>query len=98
VDTLNPDYIDTLSHELETQTIDVLIFRMIYKDKRVYPLPGATDFEVGYVGISFCLKTPLAKEFLFVPSAIEDFDLLDRLRSAKKVIRISDYIGYNVEP
>lgn len=97
-DTLNPYYIDYLYNDLLQDDIDVLIFRMIYNCGKILPMPEDNDFKINEVGISFCLKTELAKKFLFIPSGTEDFELLDRLRSNGYNIVISDYIGYNVNP
>jgi len=98
-DTLNEYYIDHLEKEIERKNIDnidVLIFRMIYENGQVLPKPGDIDFKKEEVGISFCLKTSLAKEFLFTPNQFEDFNLLNKLRENKKKIRMSEYIAYNV--
>jgi glycosyltransferase involved in cell wall biosynthesis len=95
-DTLNPQYIDYLVNLENTHDLDVLIFRMIYEDGKVLPKHGDHDFKESEVGISFCLRRQLAIENPFVPSKIEDFVLLDKLRSKHKKILISEYIGYNV--
>ena len=93
-DTLNPQYIDYLLNLHDE--LDVLIFRMVYEDGKVLPKHGDRDFKESEVGISFCLRRELAIENPFVPSKIEDFVLLDKLRSKHKKIMISEYIGYNV--
>lgn len=95
-DTLNEYYIDHLEKEIERKDIDVLIFRMIYENGQILPKPGDIDFKKEEVGISFCLKTDLAKEFLFTPNQFEDYNLLNKLRENKKKIGISEYIAYNV--
>lgn len=71
------------------------MFRMIYEGGLTFPYPKDKDFRMNEVGISFCLKTPIAKEFLFTPDGSEDFYLLNKIRENKKNIIISDYVGYN---
>lgn len=97
-DTLNEQYIDQLIEHINNKSdIDVVIFRMQYKNGgKILPKVEDNDFKINEVGISFCLKTDITKEFNFVPSPSEDFDLLNKLRSNNKKIIISDYIGYNV--
>lgn len=97
-DTLNEDYIDKLIEHINNEpNLDSVIFRMKYKNGgKILPKVGDIDFKNSEVGISFCLKTELTKDFNFVPSPTEDFDLLNKLRSNNKKIIISDYIGYNV--
>lgn len=95
-DTLNPYYIDHLQKESNDSDLDVIIFRMIYEGGLVLPPPEDKDFEMNKVGISFCLKSDVAKQFLFVPNGAEDFYLLDNLRANQKKILMSEYIGYNV--
>lgn len=95
-DTLNRYYIDNLEKEIKNdKSLDLLIFRMIYEGGLILPRTGDKDFKMNEVGISFCLKTSIAKEFLFVPDGSEDFYLLNKIRENKKKIIISDYIGYN---
>lgn len=95
-DTLNEYYIDQLEKEINRKDIDVLIFRMIYENGQILPKPGDIDFKKEEVGISFCLKTSIAKEFLFTPNQFEDYNLLNKLRENKKKIGMSEYIAYNV--
>lgn len=95
-DTLNSHYIDYLLKYNNMYDLDVLIFRMIYENGKILPKLGDNDFKESEVGISFCLRKDIAVKNPFIPSKIEDFVLLDKLRSKNKTIFISDYIGYNV--
>jgi glycosyltransferase involved in cell wall biosynthesis len=96
-DTLNPTYIDDFLDHLETNpNLDVIIFRMIYKDGKILPPIDENEFFIHKVGISFCMKTLDANKYKFIPSQVEDFNLLDKLRNDKKNIIISKHINYNV--
>jgi glycosyltransferase involved in cell wall biosynthesis len=97
-DTLNKEYIDKLiEHINKDLNLDLVIFRMRERNgKTILPKVEDKDFKKNEVGISFCLKSQVAKQFNFIPSETEDFDLLERIRSNGKKIIISDYIGYNV--
>ena len=93
-DTLNPNYV---SHVQTVSMADVIVFRMIRNpDGRILPPLGETEFKAGQVGISFCMKASLLQEgFTFQSSTMEDFQLLDRLRTAHKKIILSDQIMYH---
>jgi glycosyltransferase involved in cell wall biosynthesis len=100
-DTLSPRYVEWLRAEIRRSPVaDAIVFRM-RTDKtgprhKVLPPPHATDFSVGYVGISFAARrvprffgAPLCppgerRVLSFRPGATEDFDLLDRLREAAR--------------
>ena len=97
-DTLLPHYITQLKYELNRTDADVVIFQMRYSNGGILPPIEYETFYEGCVGISFCLKTDLAKQFLFNPSCIEDYDLLNRLRTAGKRIHISHNVTYLVRP
>jgi glycosyltransferase involved in cell wall biosynthesis len=97
-DTLNDQYINKLKDHINNDVnIDVVIFRMRERNgKTILPKIGDKDFKINQVGISFCLKTNIYKQFNFIQSQTEDYDLLKRIKSNGKNIIISDYIGYNV--
>jgi glycosyltransferase involved in cell wall biosynthesis len=99
-DVLHPGYIKALSN-CPTDEVDVVIFRMIYANNGlVLPPPGAQDFKMCEVGISFCVKRSCFVEdgIWFEPSDVEDFTLLDTLRSKGKKIYMSDAVVYLVRP
>lgn len=96
-DTLNATYVDDFLNHLETDpTLDVIIFRMIYKDGQILPPLDENEFIMNKVGISFCMRTLDANKYKFIPSPVEDFELLDTLRNNNKNIIISKHINYNV--
>jgi hypothetical protein len=80
--------------------LDIIIFRMIYTDGLIYPVPGDRDFKLNEVGISFAIK----KEFIdknnirFVNSPCEDYDLLNYCRSIGAKYTLSEKIAYLVRP
>ena len=93
-DTLTPDYMTHFQTHVKEQP-DVIIFRMKLEE-RIVPATGLTSFHMNDVGISFCMKRALCTEFPFHPSGTEDFNLLDRLRSANKKIIMSTHLTYRV--
>ena len=96
-DTLCPTYLTDFHDMISIHDPDVIIFRMLLNGMILPPL-GKNDFRVGAVGISFCLKKSIMVEegIWFEPSSIEDFILLDKLRSSGKKIKISDRVNYIV--
>ena len=95
-DTLEPTYVTYMKSHLMEHSPDVIIFRMMYDNGGILPPPGATSFEIGKVGISFCFKTELCTESCFVPSGVEDFILLNTFRNQSKRIFISPHVTYHV--
>jgi hypothetical protein len=99
-DILLPNYLDKFYEELETGA-EVIIFRMYSTfDDRVVPPLDHSDFYMAHVGISFCLKTSICQKenVWFNSCSFEDYDLLNRLRSLRKRIRISPSVTYAVRP
>ena len=99
-DILLPNYLDKFYEELETGA-EVIIFRMYSTfDDRLVPPLDHVDFYPAHVGISFCLKTSIFQQEhkWFRPCPFEDYDLLNRLRIARKRIRMSPYVTYVVRP
>lgn len=93
-DTLTPDYMTHFKNHIK-ENPEVIIFRM-KSGNQILPDIGLSSFYMNDVGISFCMKRVLCTEFPFEPSSTEDFNLLDRLRSANKKIIISSHITYCV--
>lgn len=82
-DTVSNDYVECLFEEAaKNLELDVIVFRMIYKNNMILPPLDCTTLILCSVGISFSLKTKIMKEdnILFIPSNCEDFNLLDRIR------------------
>ena len=99
-DIVHPGYLEALS-ECPTDEVDVVIFRMMYaRGGLVLPPPGAKDFSMCEVGISFCVKRTCFVDdgIWFEPSDVEDFTLLDTLRSKGKRIHMSEAVVYLVRP
>ena len=96
-DTLSNDYISKLKEEiLFNNNIDVCLFRMCYSNG--YILPSLSDKNIirNKVGISFAIKSYIAKDNLFNNNPFEDYFFLKNLQSKKYKILISSYITYFV--
>ena len=98
-DTLANNYVETFYNEInEYPFIDVIIFRMYrstYND--ILPELKTDNFYNSRVGISFIMKKYLFDNGIkFIPSHIEDFNLLDLIRRKNYKIMISPYIRYFV--
>ena len=102
-DALSPRYVEWLRAEIEARPdADAVVFRM-RTDKAgprhgVLPPVGASDFDVGLVGISFAARrSPVrlgAKLLAFRPGPAEGFDLLDLLRGAGCAVVLSPRVAY----
>lgn len=99
-DIVHPGYLKALS-ECPIDEVDVVIFRMVYaKNGLILPPPGANEFRMCEVGISFCVRRSCFTDdgIWFEPSAVEDYTLLDTLRSRGKKIHMSEAVVYMVRP
>ena len=96
-DILLPNYTEKIIEEIRiTPLTDLIIFRMIDKNKIIPPVYLKT-IELGKVGISFCFKTELYRQgFKFKQSEYEDFNLIKDIKDANKKIVISPYTTYIV--
>jgi hypothetical protein len=93
-DELSQHYV-TLMHR-EQHGFDVLIFRMW--NPPILPPLEARDIQRNRVGISFALRSNFSdRDRQFVPSATEDFDLLDRLCHYRLKCIILPYLAYYVK-
>lgn len=99
-DELDPNYVYNLAHitKVEKPQTECIIFRMMLPNGVVLPPHGATDFYRNQVGISFAIRRKLFDEgFKFASNDdTEDFNLLNRLRRAKRNIYIAPYVMYYV--
>ena len=98
-DTLTDDYVSKLKEELMSNIqYDCIIFRMIYKNGIILPELNNNNFpEEDHVGISFCYKKELFDNGLcFIPSRIEDYELLTKIKNKNYKILLSEHICYNV--
>ena len=98
-DTLAHTYLETFYNELNvTYNPSVVLFRMRHPEHGVVPNPSSVTLELYQVGISFLVKRKIFKEgIIFVPSHIEDFNLIDRIRAEGYKIVMSPYVKYFVD-
>jgi glycosyltransferase involved in cell wall biosynthesis len=100
-DVVTNDYVDKLKEEINiTPDASVIIFRMINNKGAigVLPEPNTDNFYKCKVGISYSIKKELIdKNFIFEPSHIEDFVLLNKIREHKYKMIISPFVTYLVE-
>lgn len=102
-DTISPFYVDALHKELKSQPqADGVLFRMSVNDtatvlgSRIIPAPYVTSLRLNDVGISFAVRTEVARQHPFVPSSREDFDFLRTMTSAGHQLMLSGFIAYFV--
>lgn len=104
-DLLTPSYVDILFSSIQMHTdATAFIFRMstqYYREHGIHilPPPFELDFSKGFVGISFALRRNLfAPEGIhaFRDGPIEDFYLLDDLRSCGEKMILSPNLTYLV--
>jgi hypothetical protein len=95
-DTISPNYIDNLIKEEQLNNPEIVIFRMAYENG--YILPNKYDKNIirNKVGISFCLKTSIAKNIYFENNPYEDYMYLKKLEIQKYKIIISEKVTYFV--
>ena len=93
------DRLDVRYHrwlDMECEGWDVIVFQM----KQDYlTLPGHTNSKLlafNWVGISYALKTKIAKAYPFKNMIGEDYDLLKRLSEAKFKIKVVPWVAYYV--
>jgi glycosyltransferase involved in cell wall biosynthesis len=98
-DTVTSDYVEKLKKSIhQMPDVEVFIFRMMIWFNNILPFYNDTDFTKEHVGISFTIKASIFREdkLYFEPSCGEDYDFLDRVRTAGKNIHILPYICYYV--
>lgn len=96
-DWLHPKYHEWLKEEKENN--DMVIFRMKVAPNDADSKPIIKDvgqLKVNDVGISFALKTRIAKNHPFKNMLCEDYDLIQGLYKEGYKIKISDHIAYYV--
>lgn len=100
-DTVASTYVERLIEEIHREPqVQCVVFRM-YRSwgnpGHILPKPGASNFVMDEVGISFAIRKRLYDEgFLFTPSAREDFHFLDKIRGAGLKMVLSEYLTYFV--
>lgn len=100
-DTIEPNYIDCLKQEInKNPNLDCVVFRMRNPNGTFTPHPSvktAYDIKRNFVGISFCCKKKIFDDGLkFNPCGVEDFDLINDIRSNGYNIILSSHCVYNV--
>lgn len=103
-DVLSPDYVARLVEEVRLNPlVQSIIFRMCRAfptetDRQALPLKEHDTFHVGAVGISFAIRGQLFQSgFVFQPSPLEDFELLERVKNSHTKMVISPYVTYYVK-
>ena len=101
-DVLAPDYVARLLEEVHLNPlVETIIFRMSRAfpgaDAHVLPPKDHDMFQVGFVGISFAIRSKLFQAGLgFQPSGLEDFEFLERIHNRHAKMVISPYVAYYV--
>jgi glycosyltransferase involved in cell wall biosynthesis len=111
-DTLHPRYVQTLhDYVVKLPDLDAVIFRMSAGNEThpvILPKPEASDIKLAQVGISFAMRSSLCgqdavldkikpkESYCFVPSACEDYALLNWLQLSNKTMIVLPHIYYFV--
>lgn len=93
-DRLDPHYHEWLDKEAEDN--DMVIFQM---KNGLYTIPGhmmVPNLKYNWVGISFAMRTEVAREMPFYNMIGEDFDLIQRCIHAGYKVKISPHVAYFV--
>lgn len=100
-DVLSSDYVTRLLEEVNLNPlVEAIIFRMSRAGfpEDVLPPKDHDKFHLGYVGISFAIRTELFKSGMgFQPSTVEDFELLERIHKRQAKMVISPHVTYYVK-
>ena len=91
------DYLDVHYHEWLKgyKNFDLVVFSMVRPEGIV--IPDHTDIDrlaYNWVGISFALRTKIAKAFPFQNMIGEDYDLIMRVKAAGNRVKIAPNIAY----
>jgi glycosyltransferase involved in cell wall biosynthesis len=96
-DIISNDYVEKLQEEIRDD-IGVIVFRMKQPNGVIMPPIDNDVLRCCHVGISFSMKKKLFDDgYAFIPSHIEDFNLLQRMQQKNK-IRVSPHLTYFVRP
>jgi hypothetical protein len=96
-DTISSSYIDNIIKEENLSNPDIIIYRMAYQNGYVLPTKFDKNIIRNKVGISFCLKTHIAKNTYFENNPYEDYIYLKNLEKLKYKIVISNYVTYFIK-
>ena len=95
-DTISSSYIEIFNQEFKIYDFDVYIYRM-QLNNQIIPSLNVNNFYVCDVGISFIIKKNIFDNIKFIPSSIEDFEYLNKIRECNYKIIISPYVKYYVK-
>ena len=99
-DTLHPKYIHYLLEEKNINNhLDLIIFRMIYKNNVFLPSKFDTKIKVKHFGISFAFKKKIINNVdnYFINYPYEDYLFLKNIEKNHYKIIISPFINYFIE-
>lgn len=92
------DYLDPHYHQWlkkYQQTADLVIFQMQRPDGMILPdHTSVNKLAYNWVGISFAIRTELAKAFPFKNMVGEDWDMITTMKQAHKNIVIAPEVAY----
>ena len=99
-DTVSFDYVRHLRNDSRRHPqVKTIIFRMMFENRRILPPPEAKWFVKNRVGISFAVNMQMmwSNNMQFIPSRIEDFDLLHRILQIPNLeMLMSSHVAYYV--
>lgn len=97
-DTLSPYYIQHLIDDMKGK--DIILFRMIYKNRVFLPPIDVSKLKKGEVGISFCFKRDIIQknpDIRFQNDPFEDFLFLQKIIQKGYSIFVSSHVTYYVK-
>jgi len=95
-DSIASTYVETFYNEIQTNCIDVILFRMHFNNE-ILPNLETDDFYKSKVGISFAIKKTIVDSGnVFSCSEYEDYEYLSLLKSKNYSIMISPHVIYFV--
>jgi antitoxin component of RelBE/YafQ-DinJ toxin-antitoxin module len=95
-DSIASTYVETFYNEIQTNCIDVILFRMHFNGE-ILPNLETDDFYRCKVGISFVIKKTIVDSGnVFSCSEYEDYEYLSLLKSKNYTIMISPHVIYFV--
>lgn len=96
-DTLDKDYVSYFLNDIKNIQLDIYVYRMINKEKQIFPSLKSKNILPCDVGISFIVHKDIFHEIQFENSHCEDYDFLKKSYEKKKLIMFSSCIKYFVK-
>jgi hypothetical protein len=94
-DILSTDYIECFYHELELcPSLDVILFRMQFKNGMVLPPYSVRKLQKKQFGISFCFR--MKENMFFINDPFEDYIFMKCMEYKRYKMVISPFITYYV--